>query len=340
MEARGRAHEDLEQVARQLVDPVGVLDHDDHGLRRRACPQRVGQQRLERRLAELGVEAAREVVVGERDAEDGLEQRHPGDERGVDGGQLRLQPRAVGGLGVVVLEAQQAAPDLTPGEVGGVAAVGLALPERDEHAPAARGADELRDQAGLAHAGLGGDPQHAAPLRERVGQPGVEPGELRAAPHEAQLVAGLAPRHALQRAVERPRLHGCGLALDAEVRQSLPDERVTGRLADRRGGVDPAVGRGRHEPCRKVHRIAQADEGPPQLVAVGAAAQPAVRQADLDLARRGRALEVSQGQRGGRGPGRVVLVREWRAEDPVQVGALVAQRELEQVPAVGCEDPL
>ena len=75
-------------------------------------------------------------------------------------------------------------------------------------------------------------------------------------------------------------------------------------------------------------------------MAVGAAAQPAVRDPDPDVARRRRCLERAQLERGGAGARRVVLVRERRPEDAVEVRALVAERELEHVAAVAREDPL
>ena len=95
-----------------------------------------------------------------------------------------------------------------------------------------------------------------------------------------------------------------------------------------------ARGRGRHQPRREVHRVAQAAVGPPQRVPVGPAAQAALGDADLHAVQEralGR-LEHRQA-RGDRPPG-VVLVRDRRAEDRVQVGALVADRELQHVAAV------
>ena len=81
--------------------------------------------------------------------------------------------------------------------------------------------------------------------------------------------------------------------------------------------------------------IAEAHERAPHHVPVGAAAQATVRDPDLDLASGGRALELEDLERRCGRARRVVLVRERRAEDRVEVGALVAERELQEVAAVG-----
>ena len=75
-------------------------------------------------------------------------------------------------------------------------------------------------------------------------------------------------------------------------------------------------------------------------MAVGAAAQRSAGQADLDVPGRGRLLEVTQLQRRGSSPDGVVLVRDRGSEHAVEVGALVAQRELEDVAPVRGHDPL
>ena len=62
--------------------------------------------------------------------------------------------------------------------------------------------------------------------------------------------------------------------------------------------------------------------------------------ADLDAGHRGDAVEPAQFERGGSGPRRVVLVRERRTEDREQVGALVAERQLQQIAPVGGQDAL
>ena len=54
----------------------------------------------------------------------------------------------------------------------------------------------------------------------------------------------------------------------------------------------------------------------------------------------GRPLEVAQLQGRGRGPRGIVLVGDRRAEHPVQVGALVAEGQLQDVAAVAGHDPL
>ncbi len=174
----------------------------------------------------------------------------------------------------------------------------------------------------------------------RLGHPGLEQSQLPLAADEAELEPGLAARGTLERAVQRPDLDRVGLALELEVRKALPDEGLARSLADGAGHVDPLPrGRG-HQPSGEVDGVAQAHERAAHLVAVGAAAQAALAHPDLDLAGRGGLLEVTQLEGRGRRPGRVVLVRQWRPEHAVEVGALVAQRELEDVAPVAVEDPL
>ena len=130
------------------------------------------------------------------------------------------------------------------------------------------------------------------------------------------------------------------LALDREVRQLRPDERLAGLASDRGLDVDLPRGRGRHQPRREVHRVAETHERAAHRVAVGAAARPPMGDADLDVARRGRLVEVAQLEDGRRRPGRVVLVGDRRAEHAVQVGALVTERQLQDVAAEAGHDPL
>ena len=98
--------------------------------------------------------------------------------------------------------------------------------------------------------------------------------------------------------------------------------------------------RRRHQPRRQVDRVAEAHERPAHRVPVGAAAQPAVGDADLESRGRRRGLQVEQLERRGGRAGGVVLVGEGRSEDAVQVGALVAEGQLEDVAAVAVEDLL
>ena len=63
-------------------------------------------------------------------------------------------------------------------------------------------------------------------------------------------------------------------------------------------------------------------------------------QTDLDVARPRRSDEIAQLERRSRRAGRVVLVGDRGAEDPVEIGALVAERQLQQVSAVAGQDLL
>ena len=76
------------------------------------------------------------------------------------------------------------------------------------------------------------------------------------------------------------------------------------------------------------------------VVAVRAAPEAPEGDADPDLARSGRCLESSQLERRRTGARGVILVRERRPEDAVQVCALVAERQLKDVAAVAVQDTL
>ncbi len=164
--------------------------------------------------------------------------------------------------------------------------------------------------------------------------------ELRPAADDRQLGARAAARRVPLRAGQREHRHRLGLALHVIGASCSQVKMLAGGAAHRFRNVDPARRRVRHETRREVDRVAEAGEGLPPLVAVGAAAQPAVRDSDLDAGDRGRRLELAQLERGGRRARGVVLVRERRAEHRVQVGALVAERQVEEIAAVRREDPL
>src|SRR5205823_10140782 len=123
-------------------------------------------------------EGARELGVGDRDGEDGLEQRGPRNERRVDRLETSLERRHLPLDRVVVVDAEQAAPDLAPHEVRVLGPERLALAERDGAASPADGAHELRDEPRLAHAGLGGDADDPALAIDRLVQALVELRQL------------------------------------------------------------------------------------------------------------------------------------------------------------------
>ena len=339
-QVRRRAHEHLEQVPRQLVDPMAVLEHGDERRLAGARLQAGREEVLERRLAQLRVELAGQVRVGDRQSDDLVEQWHAGDEGGIDRREMPLERRHLLLAGVALLEAKQPAPDLAPHEVRRLGAVGLALAERHDLPAAADVAHELGDEARLAHAGLGGDPDDASPAGGGLLEQPLQRCELGTPPDEPQLEPGLAPRCPLERAAKVPDLdRGC-LAFHRHVRKASPDERVASCLAEVAAHVDLSRGGARHEACREVHRVAQAHERATHLVPVGTGAQPALGQPDLDAPGRGAPLEVSQLQRGCRGAGSIILVRERRTEHAVQVGALVAEGQLEDVAAEGVQGAL
>ena len=168
----------------------------------------------------------------------------------------------------------------------------------------------------------------------------VRAAQLGVSPEDVELVANLALRRVLLRADEGEDRDGLGLSLQRQRRQPLPRERVARRGPDGlRDEHLPRLGLG-HQPGGEIDRVTEAAERPAHRMAVGAAAQPSVGDPDLDLLRSGDAFELAELQRGRGGARGVVLVRPRGAEDRVEVGALVAERELERVPAEVVEDAL
>ncbi len=287
-----------------------VLEHQDERLAGGPVAEARREQVLERRLAQLRVERGGQIVVRDLQPEDGLEQGSAGHERWVDGFERGLDPSTLLVVRVGVLDAEQAPPDLAPDEVARVRAERLALPEGDEHAAPPGAPDELRDEARLAHAGFRGDPDDPALAREGGLETLVERGELRAPADELQLVADPAPRGALEGAGQLVRHDRPVPALDRQVRQAFPQECVTGQVVQLVADDDAPRGRRRHQPRRQVHRVAEADERAAHGVPVRAAPEPAVGDADLDVAGVGRAFQVAQLQAGRSRSRRVVLVRD------------------------------
>ena len=215
-----------------------------------------------------------------------------------------------------------------------------ALAEGDEAAAGADATDELGDQPRLAEARVGADADGVAAALDCAVERRGQGGELGAAPEDVELVAPAAPRDVAAAPGERVDGDGLGLALQLERRQRLPGERVARQPFRKAADVDAARRRLRHQPRCEVDRVAEADERPPLRVAVGAAAEAAGGDADLQVRGGGDLVESSELERGGHGARAVVLVRVRRAEDGVEVGALVADRDLEHVAAVLRADPL
>src|SRR5689334_23143224 len=95
-----------------------------------------------------------------------------------------------------------------------------------------------------------------------------------------------------------------------------------------------------HQPRRKIHRVSEAREGVASLMTVGAAAQTAISDADLQLSHRRELRQVAQLERCGGGARGVVLVRLRRAEYAIEISTLVAYRQVDHVAAVGEKDAL
>ena len=232
--------EHLQQVTRQRVDPVAVLEHQHERLLARPRLQALREQPLERRLAELGVERPRQSVVRDGEAEERAEQRQALHERRIDGLEDARHAEYLVLLRLLVVDAPQTAPDLLPDVVARVRAERRAGADGDRAIRLAQGVHELGHEPGLAEARLGGDADdHAAPL-ERVLEGRVECGELPATPDELELLVRPAPRAQAGEPDERVGRDSVRLAAYLQVGKALPGERVTGLLAHGFRHVDPA----------------------------------------------------------------------------------------------------
>ena len=201
---------------------MAVLEDEHERLLGRPRAEAVGEQRLERGLADLGVERPRQLVVRDRDREHGLEQRRARNERRIDGRELALERRSLLVLRAILADAEQRSPDLLPDAVGRLRAEGRRLAERDEDAVLAAPAHELGDQARLADARVGRDPDDGSLALLRPLERGVERGELLVPPDDRELVANLPRARVPRPARERERGDRLLLALDRHVVQSAP----------------------------------------------------------------------------------------------------------------------
>ena len=199
---------DLEQVARQLVDPVAVLEDDDE---RVVAPTRARRQPTSRSssdaLRTLASKARRELGVRDVEAERPTSSSgRAGDERRIDRGERRLELSRAGVRGRVVVEVEQPPPDLAPRRSSSCSCRTPGTRRRRPRAPApARRPDELGDQPRLAHAGLGRDADDPPVAGQR---PQLEPrrrARASSAPaaDERQLDTALPPGGSLQRPVQR-----------------------------------------------------------------------------------------------------------------------------------------
>ncbi len=335
-----RAREHLEEITRQRIEPVAVLEHHDDRLRARPGAQVFDQQSFERGLAQLRIERRREIVVGNGQVEQPAEQRRPGHEAGVDRREFGLQRADLRSLGQVVVKAKQRRPDRAPDEIAGVRTVRLALADGDDTAPPRSDPGEFGRQTRLPHARLGRDADDAAATSERLVELRTDRVEFRPAADDREVGAGRRARCVPLRAGQRKHGHRLGLALDRHRGQRVPVEHVAGGAPHRFGDIDLARRRIRHQPRREVDGIAETGERLPAPVAVRAAAQPSVRDPDLDARRRRRRFEVAQLERCGCCARRVVLVRLRRAEHRRQIRALVAERQVQQVAAIRGQNAL
>ena len=252
---RRRAHERRQQVTRERVDPVTVLEHDHDDLLGRA--RAAGTPRASPRATSCA--ASRRSCAVRSFSGIGIpstaEERQALDERR---GRSSVAPARARGVAPHRSAARRRARSVRqislPDEVVGVRAERRALAECDEAAAGADAADELGDQPRLAEARLGGDADGVAARLRSCGRA----RRTRAAssvrrPTIVELVTPAAPRDVVAAAGERvdgDRARPCpsagAAASDSQANESPASP--SAKLAD----VDAARRRLRHQPRRQV----------------------------------------------------------------------------------------
>ena len=339
----GRPAQDLEQVARQRVDPVAVLEDEDDRLLGGPRPEDDREEVLERGLAELRVDRPRSASMsGDLDADErpraaARARRAPGrSPRATSGSAPPGPPRRSSSSSF-----EQAPPDLAPDEVARVRPERLALAERDEEAAPARDPDELRDQAATCPCRR--RPRSRRSARRPRSSPPARASSVASSsrrPTRSSSIAGLAAGRAFERAGQGVGDDRRRLALDGQGRERLPDERLAGLAADVVLDVDRADRR------RSTSAGPTRFTASPRQTNVRRIAWPYVPLRSRPWAIpiwMSRASVVCSRSRSSSaaadGPGGVVLVGDRRPEHAVEVGALVAERQLEDVAAVAGHDP-
>ena len=277
-------------------------------------------------------------VSGSVQPEHRTEQRGPSD-------QARVEP--LDGLAHVagpcpLVEAEEVGPHAAPPGVRRLGRERGRLAAREGHAVGDELRDEAADQSGLAGAGLGLH-HHDLALAGLGGPPELpQPLQLLlAADHGVEGGRDGGARAATGGPVEQPAYgHLLLAALHGDRGQVLPDEPLVGRVGHVAVHPDPARRRAGHQAGGEVDRVAEAAEGTALAVAVGTAAQASGGHPDLHVGDGYLLGDLEQPQGPLAGAGRVVLVGDRRAEHGVQVGALVADGELEDVAALLVEDLL
>ena len=234
-------------------------------------------------------------------------------------------------LRLALVDAEQRAPDLAPDRIARVRPERRALTEGDEVARGAGRADELGHEPRLAHPRLSGDADDATLPLQRLVEGRGERLQLGATADELELVAPLPsrPRIALtsEKAVTSwvlPFTLSSGSG--SHVNESPACSRTAPVAYTSPGGaVD-------------INRAARFTASPRQVnvpahrVSVRAGPQAAGRDPDLDVGHVGDAVERAKLERGGDRACRIVLVGVRRTEHRIEVGALVAERQLKRLP--------
>ena len=232
------AREHLEQVARERVDPVAVLEHEHERLFGRSRAQAVGEQRLERRLAQLRRRSERVSSLS------GIEMPSTrrasgarGRSDGIDALELALERARLLALRQLVVDAEERAPDLAARPGSCVRAEGLALAEGDEVRRGAWRVERTRRPAATCPCRPRRRPRsrnRCLRARGRSAPPGSASSAR--APDDRQLVARAAPRRPRRDAGELENGDRRLLALDRQVGKPVPDEgrRPPGRGPPRR----------------------------------------------------------------------------------------------------------
>ena len=202
-------------------------------------------------------------------------------------------------------------------------------------------ADDLGDQPRLAHAGVGDDGDDlSAPFDGDV-EPRERGGQLVGTTDHRQAVLDQ-PQSRGPSLVHSHETRGgdrSGLALHGERSDVVPGEGVAGGLAHRLVDDDLVQRRELHQPRRQVHGVAEHAVAPPGDATEGAGSGAALGDADLHLEHR-RHVQRAQLERGGDGAHGVVAVGDRCAERGVEVAALVADRDLQDVALEAGQDRL
>ena len=343
---RQRARHPYQQVPRQRIGGVQVFQHQ-HQRYAIGCGfargrfQAAQQHRFKQGLAVLGLQAAREVVVGPVQAQRGAQQRpslgmfrHTLPQFGLDGTDLPALRQGQ-------VEVEEGRPDRPPDQIGRLHPVQLAGTRVAQCAAAPRQPRGFGHQARFAHAGFGRDAQHPALSELGRGKVTSDQRDLGFTAHHRQVGRWfLQPDGTLLlEAAHGEHRHRLGLASHRDRGASFEAEFARHHATQAAGDEDLSRLRLAHQARGGVHVVADGAEGLARGAAVtadphGAAAQPHVHRAACG------GYQLSHGQRRAQCAGRIVFVHPRCTEAAVQAAALLGERQLQHLAAVPLHDAL